>query len=286
MTKSPSDPVLDTLVEDIYEVLRQPLVCTEDQAKSFATGLSKRLHLRLAEAREGQRLRMSNFGRRCDRQLWLQISEPEAVEALPPDARLKFLTGDIIEETLLFLARVAGHKVEGEQDEISFFGIKGHRDAVIDGVTVDVKSASPYSFGKFVSGAVFDDDPFGYLPQLRGYVLGSDQDPLVTDHARGAFLVQDKVTGKLALMSVPVSPADREAAVAAAQHSQLMVEGPEPTRTFSDQPIGKGGNYGLGVECRYCDVKHRCWPGLRTFKYASGPVFLTRVQKEPDVPEI
>ena len=57
--------------------------------------------------------------------------------------------GDILEELLLFLAKEAGHTVTGQQDTLSISGVNGHRDAIIDGRLVDVKSASSYSFRKF-----------------------------------------------------------------------------------------------------------------------------------------
>jgi hypothetical protein len=41
---------------------------------------------------------------------------------------------------------------------------------VIDGVTVDVKSASKYGFEKFLKHNLREDDPFGYISQLSSYV--------------------------------------------------------------------------------------------------------------------
>src|SRR5690606_25725922 len=106
---------------------------------------------------------------------------PEDGEPLRPEAYLKFLYGDILEDLLLFLAEAAGHTVVGRQDEQEIAGIKGHRDCVIDGTVVDAKSASSYSFKKFKEGRLREDDPFGYVDQLQSYIHSGQNDPLVTD---------------------------------------------------------------------------------------------------------
>jgi len=65
-----------------------------------------------------------------------------------------------------------------------------------------------------------------------------------------------------------------------------------PVRCYSDIPEGKSGNYKLNVNCSYCSYKKDCWSdvnggvGLRVFNYKRGKVYLTRVSKVPDVPEI
>src|SRR5690606_39199594 len=88
----------------------------------------------------------------------------------------------------------AGHKVEGRQDEQEIEGIKGHRDAVIDGTLVDVKSASQYSFKKFQEGKLSEagNDPFGYVKQIQSYLEAGQEDPIISDNDRAALLVVDK----------------------------------------------------------------------------------------------
>ena len=116
-----------------------------------------------------------------------------------PSDLLKFFYGDMIEELILSIVKVSGHDLGGQQDRMFINGLAGHRDAVIDGMTVDVKSASPYSFKKFAEGGLKDNDPFGYISQLSSYVYAAKDDPLVTDKTRGAFLVVDKVNGSICL---------------------------------------------------------------------------------------
>ena len=96
------------------------------------------------------------------------------------------------------LCVAAGHKVEGAQDALTIDGLKGHRDCVIDGVTVDIKSASAYNFDKFKFSTLRTDDTYGYISQLSSYVYAAKDDPLVTDKVNGAFLVINKSTGELA----------------------------------------------------------------------------------------
>ena len=121
----------------------------EQHVVDFGHNLAKKLAVRLSEERGNATLRLSNWDSPCERQLWYKINKPETVEALPANVRLKFLTGDVMEEVILFLAKASGHEVEGEQDELIIGGVIGHRDGIIDGHLVDTKSASPYSFKKF-----------------------------------------------------------------------------------------------------------------------------------------
>ena len=229
---------------------------------------------------------MSNLGTPCTRKLWYQVNQPDDAEPLRPDTRLKFLYGDILESLLLSLAKAAGHDVWGEQDELSVAGIKGHRDAVIDGYTVDVKSASGFGFNKFEQNNLRSDDPFGYISQLSSYVYaGHQRDPDKVHPTIGAFLVVDKQSGKLCLdvydLSEEVKGKEEEA-----EFLKTMTSMPNPpARAFSPVPDGTSGNMKLGTNCSYCQFKKTCWPQVRTFLYAK-PRFLTEVARIPNVPEV
>lgn len=227
-------------------------------------------------------LRMSNIGKGA-RQLWYDKRFGRD-EQFPPSTIFKFIYGDIIEHLLLFLARLAGHSVTHLQDEVTLDGIKGHIDAEIDGVTVDVKSASTHSFRKFADGSLAENDPFGYIEQIAGYSTARDTD--------GAFLAADKQNGHIAYLPFSredlnkFNVKDRIAYIKKAVDSDV-----EPERCYPDEEDGQSGNRKLGVNCSYCSHKDRCWVdsnnglGLRTFLYASGPKFLTKVMREPNVRE-
>lgn len=277
---------ISRLIPDIYARLDVPIPFEEEEILAFGHNLAKKLANRLAEERGAQTLRLSNWGSKCERQLYLKINMPHLVETLPPHVRLKFLMGDIAEEVLLFLAKAAGHTVEGEQDELEVAGVPGHRDGIIDGRLVDAKSASPYGFKKFQEHGLEADDPFGYIGQLGSYHTASRDDPRVSDKEKASFLAIDKVSGKLTLDTYSFGGTGErlEADLAA---KKAMLASPElPPRGYEDEEMGKSGNRKLGVACSYCPVKKACWPNLRVYAYSQGPVFLTVVKDIPRVPEI
>jgi len=187
---------------------------------------------------------------------------------------------------MLFLAKESGHEVTHEQFEVEEDGVKGHMDAVIDGVPVDCKSASPYSYKKFEDGSFVFDDPFGYIPQLSGYAhkLGK------TDEA--GFFVSDKVDGSLCFAPIDEYTIEANPPGPRITHLRDVVNNPEPpSRCYEAVPEGKSGNMKLAVGCSYCPFKEDCWSdanngqGLRKFFYSRGPVWLTDVKREPRVSE-
>lgn len=254
---------------------------SDELVSSFAENLAGIVRDRMKERQAGSYLRPSNIGEECNRKLWYSIRKPELAERLSPETKLKFLIGDVHEAVLLFLAEAAGHKVEGQQTVVSIGGVSGSRDAVIDGVLTDVKSASSRSFQKFVDGLDKDTDAFGYLKQLNFYLEASQDDPTVTDKDRAAFLASDKTLGKITLDVHKRSGIDFERLIS--EKREMLASDKLPPRGYGPVPEGKSGNEKLGVECSYCVFKHSCWPGLRTFIYSYGPVYLTRVEREPKV---
>jgi hypothetical protein len=280
---------LSTLVEDVYAILDGDNHHVPDEENVERAGeLFKEVLRSRFQAREeklGEEvLRFSSIGKK-DRQLWY-ASRGTPREKLPPKTYLKFLYGDLIEVLLLFLAREAGHTVEFEQGEVECDGVKGHMDAIIDGVPVDVKSASSYSFQKFKSGEFQFDDPFGYVSQLSGYAHAVDK----TDEA--AFFVNDKVHGDLTLAYLDKEVIEGNPPGPRIERLRDVIRADEPPpRCYDPVPEGKSGNLKLGVGCSYCDWKEACWQdandgrGLRKFLYARGPVWLVKTVKEPNVEE-
>lgn len=293
---TPEVEKIDTLVDDIYAYMGgkgdfPPL--DEDAAKVLAKDIAEVAIERFKERRgdinnhnncEDYRLRMSGFGA-PNRKLWFEANRNHQVGQNDPRLFLNFLIGDIWEAVILFLAKQTGHKVEMEQAEVELEGMVGHMDAVIDGVLIDVKSASKYAFEeKFVNGAIFtggDADPFSYVPQLKGYGEATGIKKL-------GWLVANKENGKLALVKMPDTVKyDAKAKLASAREAIALPE-PPPEKCYEPIPHGKSGNMQLAVGCRYCPFKEECWQkdGLRAFKYASGPVYFTKVVSEPRVDEV
>lgn len=224
-------------------------------------------------------LRLSNVGRPL-RQLWFDFHNKKS-EKLSPETKLKFQYGDILEEFILFLAEEAGYSVTDKQREVEVDGVLGHIDGLINGVLVDVKSASSFSWNKFASGGLREDDPFGYIGQLSGYstALGG---------VDGAFLVVDKTLGKLCLDQYSgqyLAEYNVRKQIEKAKHVVAQDKPPEEY-CYEDVPDGKSGNMKLAPGCSYCSHKWECREGLRGFAYSYGPAFLTKTIRTPNVPEI
>ena len=278
---------IETLTEDIEAVIRGEGGWSEVIARSMADNMSALATSRFEKEQEPRAyLSLSSIGTPCDRKLWYKVNQPHNSEPLPANALLKFFFGDLIEELVLSLAEASGHTVVGKQTRLDVHGIKGSRDAVIDGVTIDVKSASPMSFQKFKKGDLVSDDPFGYISQLSSYVYAGREDPLVEDKQRGGFLVVDKVNGHLHLDMYDFSNQfdNKEQEM---ERAKAVVAGELPERTYEPVPQSKTSpNTKLPMMCSYCDFKKTCWTNLRGFAYSGGPVYLVGVVNEPDVPEI
>jgi hypothetical protein len=217
--------------------------------------------------------------------LWLEKNYPDDKEPFTASTYAKFQFGDLTEEYILFLAELAGHSVQYRQEEVEIDGIKGHWDAIIDGVLVDVKSASSFSFKKFKEGLTPETDGFGYLTQLGSYHYAAVKAGYEVDPDRFAFLAFDKQHGHLCL---DIHPADKEKDWEAffSERKKIVASDEIPPRHYEPIPEGKSGNLKLDFGCSYCDMKRKCWPELRGFKYSYGPVWLTSVVREPNVPEI
>jgi len=278
---------IEDLVSDIADILEDGTEVdpklAEKYGKLFTEMLSNRLKPR--EPRTKGSLRMSNIGKPCERQVYYDVNNPNDGEKLEAHTKLKFLYGDLVELLVLCLVEASGHTVEGTQDVAEIAGIKGHRDCVIDGTLVDVKSASSYSFEKFASGSLTNDnDSFGYITQLQSYLEDAQKDPIVTNKNSAAFLVVDKTLGHFCLDLHPREVKDYEKLY---NEKKAMVKAPEPPeRGFTDIPEGTSGNLKLPMNCSYCSHKWTCYPDLVGYKYARGPVYLTKVVKEPNVPRI
>jgi hypothetical protein len=269
---------INTLIDDIYNVLDKGAEPTEKYVKELSDNLSKIIAdtIRNYQKERKGTLRMSNVGRPCTRQLWYEANG-EKGEDLPPPLKLRFMYGNVVEEILLYLAKEAGHTVTHEQEEVELHGIKGHMDAVIDDVVVDVKSASSYAFNKFKDGTLADNDSFGYIAQISGYAKALNKN-------QGAFLAMDKNSGELALLKVNTDIMDIDEKV---KTVKALVNSPElPSRSFRPEPDGMSGNMKLGSSCRYCGFKRSCYPEVRAFKYSNGMKYLTKVVKVPNVEEV
>jgi len=288
MKKTPK--TLDTLVQDIYntiEVLADDEVIDipEEMYEEFGRDMEDALrHWATPVERPKNGLRMSNIGRPI-RRLWYDLNLEEAEkERINGPTFIKFLYGHLLEVLLLFFVRLAGHVVESEQKEVKVEGIKGHMDSVIDGEVVDVKTASGYAFKKFKDGTLAQNDSFGYLSQLAGYEAAEKTN-------NGGFLVMNKETGELTVF-IPDDLEKPNIVHRIKEIKKAMKRKTPPEYCYQPVAEGASGNMKLPRDCNWCPHKFECHKdandgqGLRTFQYAKGPVYLTKVEKLPNVQEI
>lgn len=270
---------LSSLIEDVYSTLENCDRITDEQIKDLSSQLTTTIVSRLSQSRTNRdHLSLSSIGKPL-RKLWYDLKEPSE-ETLPAHARLKFLYGDIIETLALWLCSVAGHDVGCQQKEVKHHGVVGHIDSIIDGEVVDVKSASPRSFMKFVRGTLIEDDPFGYLAQIASY----DKE---VGKGNPGFLVVNKVTGELCLYRPDKDFDLPDTELLIKQCKEVLAKDTPPEqKCYDDVEDGKSGNRKLDKGCAFCPYKERCWPGLRAFKYSDGIRYLTKVVKEPKCEEI
>lgn len=275
-----------TLIPDIQEqIKKKDGWFTDELTLDYAKNVGNRLQEHFNYDRATKRgLRLSGMGPKCPRALWYSVHHPELDEPLPANAEMKFSFGHMIEALAIVLAKAAGHEVTGEQDAVELDGIVGHRDCVINGRIVDVKSASSRSFAKFKYSNYEALDSFGYLDQLDGYVCASADDPLVTVKDKGYLLVIQKELGSMYLYEHCVRPARIRTTID--NYKRIVERSVPPPCECKTEPQGKSGNIKLDFKASYSAQKYSCFPNLRTFIYASGPEYLTKVVYTPDVDEV
>jgi hypothetical protein len=277
---------IETLVDDIYALFTndEEITIEKKHLDAFAEAVVASVASAISEVRKEREpnLRLSLVGHK-DRKIWYEMKGAKK-EPLPAPTLIKFLYGHILEELLILFTKVAGHDIKEEQAELHVNGVKGHKDATIDGVLVDFKSASSYSFKKFKDGSILTDDPFGYIAQLSSY-SEADKNP------NAGFVVIDKTSGELCYCPIDdmdmINPVSRIDDI-----REFLKSDKPPEKCYSSVADGAGGNFKLAIGCVFCDYKHTCWKdandgkGIRTFMYSNGPKHLVKVGKTPNVPEI
>lgn len=276
---------IHTVIPDIMNLIKQDATWfTEELTTALAKEVSLRVHAKFTEGTRKGGLRLSKMGITCPHALWMSVHHPELAEPLPPQAQIKYLYGHILEALVISLAKAAGHEVTGEQDAVSVDGIVGHRDCVMDGCVVDIKSSVSHFMDQYKDGSFAAQDTFGYLDQLDGYVVGSAEDNLVRVKDKGYILAIDKQLGNMVKYEHCIRPdsiRDR-----AKEHKRIAALSRPPVCNCGTVADGKSGNIKLDTKASYSAYKYECFPWLRTFIYAKGPVFLSHVVRKPDVLEV
>tara|TARA_R110000765_G_scaffold114357_2_gene207149 strand:+ start:8595 stop:9449 length:855 start_codon:yes stop_codon:yes gene_type:complete len=280
---------LNTIVEDIYKEVSKisqgkNIAVTEEDLDNFAIGMKEAMRNWLTPREvKNPSLRMSNIGK-PERQLWYDMKLDPKQSEVSPSTQIKFLYGHLLEEVVLFLVKLAKHKITDEQKEVTVEGIKGHMDCKIDGEVIDIKSASNFAFKKFKYGTLPDKDSFGYLAQLAGYEEAEQT-------TGGGFLAINKESGELCLFKPQSLDKPNVIQKIIRLKNQLKKKTP-PSRCYSPIPEGLSGNMKLPSECSWCAHKFECHKdsnngrGLRVFKYSKGLTYLTQINRLPKVEEV
>lgn len=283
-TKTPA-----TLVQDIYKLMETKEipegVDLEAECKAFGEAMGAMLleQLQPEEDRSGS-LRLSGIGK-PDRQIWNRFKGITG-EPLRGPTYIKFLYGHVVEALILALTTISGHTVTDQQKVCRVAGVKGHMDGRIDGVLMDVKSCSSYGFKKFKKNTLHESDDFGYIAQLKAYAHSEG------DRTYG-WLAVDKQNGNLCWLQyhedhigTPYEQAINYNVEDRVKYLKKLVRSDLPPEFCSTPvPDGKSGNERLDTVCAYCDFKYHCYPNVQTFIYATGPKYLTKVNREPKVAE-
>mgnify|MGYP003146181291 CR=1 FL=1 len=280
---------ISSLVTDIYSLFTSDkgVKVNNKKAKELCEvagkNIAEHIYNSVYEERKTKtNLRLSQIGKPL-RQIWYSYNGVEG-EPLDGSTYIKFLYGHILEELLIVLSELSGHKVTESQKELTVNGVTGHQDARVDDILVDFKSASNYSFNKFNINELAKKDPFGYIHQLTAYAQDKK------DKA-AAWVIINKQTGEIAVrhlheMEMPdVSEKIKEV-------KNVVEKSTPPPRCYNDISDGSSGNRKLDFGCMYCSYKLHCWSdsnggqGLRQFNYANGPKYFTHVSQTPNVEEV
>lgn len=227
------------------------------------------------KTREPKVLYASEIGKKCNRQVWYRINVPHKAELMPAQASFKFMYGDMIEDVAVFLLKKAGLPVEDEQRRVQLtlpngWSVRGKIDLRIGDNVIDVKSASQYSYESLSKGINNETDKFGYREQIDFY-----QKTLI-GKGNGTILLINKSSGDMNQIDVPGWDSDDDMHMALTKRTDELSLG-MPERQFKEE-TSTYGNKVLGTECKYCDFKKECWPGLRGFKSSKGTVWMTQVK--------
>lgn len=278
--------LITTLVQDIEKLIAEgePTVGLPEfdeaaitAATAVGTALVKAATREEFEVRERWgSLWASEVGSPCTRKLYYKVSGTKPDPGTENGPKGRFLLGDIAEATVLFLARAAGHSVQGQQERVQAqygdWTVVGKRDAIIDGVSVDVKSASPYSFAQYArEGLTPANDTYGYRYQSEFYRhYGAEATGLGS-----GILLADKSSLALKLEGVTIARDTFDNAIEE-KIETLNVAHADPTRLperiYAPTPpaLAAPGVRTMHRACGLCEFKKTCTKGAKLEEAKDG----------------
>lgn len=277
------DPIAVSIQHHIYQMKEGLPEGESNFLKDIISLLDKQV---ISDSKPSDTLRMSNLGTPCITRLWDEVNDPAPRFTSGQDT-MRFLYGDLLEAMLIAFAKASGHTVQAEQEEVELHGVKGHIDCIIDGMLVDVKSASQFVFDKFKGNGLLKKDPFGYLSQISSYLKALQGDPRLVHKDKAAFFAINKGSGELSLDVYDMESLleDKDAEI----QERIKIVGLKHRPTWREPDVRQSDsneNRKLGETCRFCSGKFKCFPNLRSFRYSNGIVHLTHVDKVPRVQEL
>ena len=289
---------IDTLVSDVYKVLGGEGDWTSEIKKFVSSGMEELIETRFINP-EVRKLALSpsSLGEICQRKLWYKFNT-EHKDNVSSGMIGTFFYGDLVELVLIGMIKASGHSIEGLQERVTIDTMTGSIDCIIDGMLVDIKSASGFGFTKFKKHNLKEDDPYGYISQLSSYLYGLQNDTRITNKNTAAFLVVNKERFELILdvydLTEEVANKSKEL-----EEAKALISSPTPPERpkwkfldkekepYYSEDEEDGSNRKLGKTCSYCPYKFTCWNNeLRVFQYSNERRYFTEVNKEPKVAEI
>lgn len=292
---------ISTLIDDVYTLLgdaNKDMVIDDQRLLELASKMASHVKDEIVDPDRSNRepgvVYVTQITSNCPRRRWYEYNHQAkgiSKEKINGSNRFKFLYGDLIEESVLFLAEMAGHDVQLRQERLEMvmqrgsenYKLAGRIDAVIDGVLVDVKSMESFTFDKFKKGEY--DDKWGYGNQLLSYDLMMRNDKRYTPPTQRMILGINKLNGKMHLDTLtPNATFSVSKAVADAVT-------PDKIRVHPQRETEKvAGCVRLSASCAYCPFKVDCYKdegGLRVYAYSDGPKFVVGTpEKAPKAPDI
>jgi len=280
-------PILDLVKNYLTEASKGEAKLSPELVKEFEKACGEALKRQFNPQNKKWRMRMSGLGKPLCQQ---QLDKKQLPKDVEYNAVMRFLIGDLVEASAIFIMKASGINVEYTQKEVSTDiggeNINGTLDVKIDNKVWDIKSASPYAFtNKFGNYGGYnklkEDDPFGYLVQGYGYSK-ADNSPF------GGWIAINKSTGEWAICEAPIEQEEEknEALQKASDNVKALVEDKPFKKLFEPKKESikiKGesvftGNELMPMACSFCSYKYHCWPNAELHKKVA-----TRAQNKPMV---
>ena len=262
-------PILDLVKNYLTEASKGESKLSPKLVKEFEKACGEALRRQFNPQNKKWRMRMSGLGKPLCQQ---QLDKKQLPKDVEYNAVMRFLIGDLVEASAIFIMKASGIDVEHTQKEVSTDiggeNINGTLDVKIDNKVWDIKSASPYAFtNKFGNYGGYnklkEDDPFGYLVQGYGYSK-ADNSPF------GGWIAINKSTGEWAICEAPIEQEEEknEALQKASDNVKALVEDKPFKKLFEPKKESikiKGesvftGNELMPMACSFCSYKYHCWP--------------------------